>query len=605
MHFGRKFRQVVTIGIAVSALSTGLVANSVGAVAHSGTDTITFAEAAGANPNYIFPYLSCAYASVNNINQFQWLMYRPLYWLGRGGSSAYIPSLSSARTPIFSNANKTLTLTMKGWKFADGQTVDARSVMFFLNMYMADPQSYCGYSAGAGIPDQVRSVTGHGNVVTINFTAPMNPNWTLYNYLSEITPMPNSWDVTGPNARGRCATGRFGATSTKSACLAVEHYLSGLATRSSTYTGALWESGVDGPWRLTSIDNLGNVTFQPNARYSGPKKAMVRYVKEVAFTTTTSEENQLQAGTLDVGYVDPANLPARAATTGGGEPNWGVLASRYRLFAGSQWNFNYAPFNFSPGDPKAAAISLLYVRQALQMAVDQSGIIDSAYKGYGFPIDSPLPPNTPTSISAKIANPYPFNLAGAKALLTSHGWTLINGVMTCTLPGTAANQCGPNIIQGYTLNFKVVSTGGSANLDAALNLEIGDWAAIGIQMTHSTDSFNNVITDCGGASGYEVCSLGNGWTYAPSYLPSGENLFVPHGVFNIGSYNDPRMTALINASAHGTTKLTSYATYAAQQLPVLYQPQEATAIEVIKTLKSTLGFTPNPLGNFMPEYYHY
>ena len=26
----------------------------------------------------------------------------------------------------------------------------------------------------------------------------MNPNWILYNYLAELTPMPNSWDVTAP-----------------------------------------------------------------------------------------------------------------------------------------------------------------------------------------------------------------------------------------------------------------------------------------------------------------------------------------------------------------------------------------------------------------------
>ena len=591
------------MGAVASALSMGLVASSVGASARAGT--ITFAEAPGANPNYIFPYLSCAYASVNNINQFQQLMYRPLYWLGRGGSSAYVPSLSTARSPVFSNANKTLTITLKGWKFADGQTVDARSVMFFLNMYKADPTSYCGYSPGIGLPDQVRNVSGHGNVVTINFTTPMNPSWILYNYLSEITPMPTSWDLSGPKTRGGCATGDFGAPSTKAACLAVEHYLGGLAVRSNTYADALWQGGVDGPWRLTFIDNLGNVTFQPNRRYSGPKKAMVRYVKEVAFTTITAEENQLQVGAVDVGYVDPAILPAPAPNPGVAGPNWGQLASRYRLFAGSQWNFNYAPFNFSSADPKSAAIALLYVRQALQTAVDQSSIIKAAYKGYGFPISSPLPPNTPAAISAKVANPYPFNLAAARALLTSHGWTMVNGVMTCTSPGTAPNQCGTNIVPGYTLNFKVVWASGSAALDSALNLEIADWASIGIQFTHATDSFNNVISDCGGASGFEICSLGQGWTYAPNYLPSGENLFVPNGAFNVGSYSDPKMTTLINASSYGTAKLNSYATYAAQQLPVLYQPQQGTAIEVIRTLKSTIGFTPNPLGNFMPEYYHY
>jgi peptide/nickel transport system substrate-binding protein len=603
MHFLSKFRQVVTIGAVACALSAGLVASSVGASARTGT--ITFAEAAGANPNYIFPYLNCAYASVNNINQFQQLMYRPLYWLGRGGSSAYVGSLSPAKTPVFRNSNKTLTISMKGWRFANGQVVNARSVMFFLNMYKSDPTSYCGYSAGIGIPDQVRGASARGNVVTINFTTPMNHAWILYNYLSEITPMPNSWDVAGPHTRGGCAAGAFGAASTKTACLAVEHYLNGLSVRSSTYAGALWQGGVDGPWRLTFIDNVGNVTFQPNPRYSGPKKAMVRYVKEVAFTTMTAEENQLQVGAIDLGYVDPAILSAPAPKPGVAGPNWGQLASRYRLYPGSQWNFNYAPFNFSPTDPKAAAIAQLYVRQAIQMAVDQTTIIKSAYKGYGFPIYSPLPPNTPSTVSANVPNPYPFNLTAAKALLTSHGWTMVNGVMTCTTPGTGTGQCGLGITQGYTLNLKIVWASGSAALDTAFNLEISSWASIGLQFTHATDSLNNVISDCSGASGYEICSTGQGWTYAPNYLPSGENLFVPNGAFNVGSYSDPKMTSLINASTYGTANLTQYATYAAQQLPVLYQPQQGTAVEVIRTLKSTIGFTPSPLGNFMPEYYHY
>ena len=39
-------------------------------------------------------------------------------------------------------------------------------------------------------------------------------------------------------------------------------------------------------------------------------------------------------------------------------------------------------------------VSQLYIRQALQMAVDQTGVITNVDKGYGFPIYSPLPPNT-------------------------------------------------------------------------------------------------------------------------------------------------------------------------------------------------------------------
>jgi peptide/nickel transport system substrate-binding protein len=177
--------------------------------------------------------------------------------------------------------------------------------------------------------------------------------------------------------------------------------------------------------------------------------------------------------------------------------------------------------------------------------------------------------------------------------------------MTCTSPGTAATDCGANITQGYTLNFKIIWASGSPALDDTFNAEVADWAQIGVTFQTSEDTFNNVISDCSGGAGYEVCSWGGGWIYAPDYYPSGETLFTPTGGFNVGSYNDPAMTTLINGTTFGTAKLTAYATYAAKQLPVLYQPQAVGAGEIIKTLKSTIGFTPNPLENFMPEYLHY
>ena len=604
MQFGRKLRLAMTIGAVASSLSLGFIAPSVSG-ASTPTGTVTFAEGPGANPNYIFPYMGCQFFSVDNINQFQTMMFRPLYWFGLGGSSAYVPSLSTGNKPVFSHGNRTITITMKGWKFANGQTVNAQSVMFFLNMYKADPTAYCGYNGGYGIPDQVRSATGHGNVVTINFTTSVNPGWILYNYLSEITPFPDSWDKVSASQKSNCATGKFGASSTKVACKNVETYLDGLSSNSSTYTSALWQGGSDGPWRLTHFDNLGNATFQPNTRYSGPVKAKVAIVKEVAYTTTQAEENDLQAGKISLGYVDTGVLTSSAPSPGKVGANWGQLASRYNMTGGSAWNFNYAPFNFSAADPKAAAISQLYIRQALQTAVDQLGIITNVDKGYGFPIYSPLPPNTPSSISGNVPNPYPFNITAAKALLTSHGWAIQNGVQTCTNPGTGAGQCGAGITQGYTLNFKIVWASGSPSLDTTFNTEIADWASIGVVFAHSTATFNNVIGDCSGGSGFEICSWGGGWTYAPDYYPSGETLFTPTGGFNVGTYSDSHMTTLINATTYGTAKLTAFASYAAQQLPVLYQPQAFSPGEVIKTLRSTIGFTPNPLANFMPEYLHY
>ncbi|HVB70567.1 MAG TPA: ABC transporter substrate-binding protein [Acidimicrobiales bacterium] len=567
--------------------------------------TITFAEAPGASPNYIFPYMSCQYFSVSTINQFDELMQRPLYWFGKGGSSAYVPSLSFAQGPVFSNGNKTVTIAMKGWKFADGQTVNSRSVMFFLNMYKADPKSYCGYNPGYGIPDQVASASAQGSNVVIDFKTSVNPGWILYNYLSEITPMPDSWDKTSATATSTCATGAYGAAATDTACKAVETYLDAQSAKTSTYTDAMWQSGDDGPWRLTAFDNLGNATFKPNTKYSGPQKAQVSTVKLVSYTTTQAEENDLQAGKIDIGFVDQSVLTQPAPSPGAVGPNWASLASKYNLVTGPLWDFNYAPFNFSKADPKVAAVDQLYIRQALQLAVDQTGVITKVDKGYGFPTYSPLPPRTPSSISGPVANPYPFNLAAAKALLTSHGWTEKGGVMTCTRPGIATNECGSGITSGYTLNFKIVWASGTPSLDQTFAAEISDWAKIGVTFAQSTESFDSVIKDCSGGSGYELCSWGGGWVYAPDYYPSGETLFAPSGGFNVGTYSNAQMTSLIKSTTFGTAKLTSFASYAAEQLPVLYEPQAITPGEIIKTLKSTIGFTPNPLGNFMPEYLHF
>ena len=93
--------------------------------------------------------------------------------------------------------------------------------------------------------------------------------------------------------------------------------------------------------------------------------------------------------------------------------------------------------------------------------------------------------------------------------------------------------------------------------------------------------------------------------YAPDYYPSGETLFTTKGGFNPGAYSNPQMNTLVNATTFGSAKLTAYAQFAAQQLPVLYQPNPTAIVEIKNTLKDSIGFAPNPLQNFMPEYMHF
>jgi peptide/nickel transport system substrate-binding protein len=615
MQWKSKFRLLVALGTVAGTLTLGLIvpmASNAGA-ASTASNTITFAEGPGAFPNYIFPYMSCTYFSVDNTQAFQYEMFRPVYWFGLGKTTVVQPALSLAKMPVMSNGNKTVTINMKGWKFADGQTINAESVMFYLNMYKADPTSYCGYNAGYGIPDQVASATGSGNTVTIKFKTSVNPNWILYNYLAELTPMPNTWDITAPGKTSTCATGAFGAAATDTACKAVEKYLDSQSSKISTYTDAMWQSGVSGPWKLTSIDELGNVTFEANNAYGGPQKAQVKYVKEVAFTTATAEQEALRAGSIDLGYVDNSVLTQDGTPNKPGA-NWSAISSNYNLEVGAPWSVDYAAYNFNSKSPQSVFLNQLYIRQAIQMTVDQKAMIKKIYKGYGYVQINPLPPVTPAAIAgdASKKNPYPYDPTKAKKLLTSHGWVNSGGVDVCKKPGTGATECGAGIKAGQKLAITLEYGSGVPVLLLQVNTEVSEWKTIGIDANTLAEPFDSVVSDCvGNSANWSICLWGAGWIYSPDYYPSGESLFVPGASFNIGAFSNATLTAAVKTTTFGTATLADFANDAAKDLPDLYQPNTTNdyagsgIAEVSKTLKSKIGFTPNPLENFMPEYYSF
>ena len=109
-----------------------------------------------ATPNFILPFYPAQLCSVNNIEQFQFLMYRPLYWFGVGTSPNVNTSLSLGETPTFSG--NTVTVNLKNYKWANGESVTGQDVLFFMNIYHAEPANFCGYVKG-DFPDNVTNVT--------------------------------------------------------------------------------------------------------------------------------------------------------------------------------------------------------------------------------------------------------------------------------------------------------------------------------------------------------------------------------------------------------------------------------------------------------------
>ena len=143
----------------ISGLVAGLVTNPVTAsrasAASSGA-TATYAEPPGTHPNYILPLLTGAYYSVANIEQFQRLSYRSLFWIGDKGKPVVNPTLSLANPPTYSDNNTVVNITLGKWNWSDGTPVTSRDVTFWINLLEANKKNIAFYIPGE-FPDNLKS----------------------------------------------------------------------------------------------------------------------------------------------------------------------------------------------------------------------------------------------------------------------------------------------------------------------------------------------------------------------------------------------------------------------------------------------------------------
>jgi peptide/nickel transport system substrate-binding protein len=613
------------VGIAVSAMSLATLALAPASVSGAATTptTATWAEPPQAPPNYIFPFMSLAFFSVYNSEQFQYLMYRPLYWFGDGATPNLNLSLSLAAAPTYNNTTNTVTIDLNNYKWSNGETVTAENVMFWMNMLHAEKANWAGYSAGA-IPDDVKSIViNNPEQLTFTLTAPVNNYWFTYNELSQITPMPNAWDITAkggaPNSGG-CAAAPYGTADAQ--CKAVYTFLSKqsgydpsnpkAANNSlSTYaTNPIWQV-VDGPWKLTHFDAEGNVTFVPNPTYSGPVKPTLTKFIELPFTSDSAEFNALVGGKVNVGYLPTQDITKGTTNPLKPGPNNPRLTN-FKLDPLYGWAINYFPYNFnSTGDGGNAGsiYKQLYFRQAVQYLVDQPLYNNKIFKGYSVGTYGPVPSQPPNSFVSTLVedNPYPYNPGKAVTLLKEHGWKVVpGGTSTCQTPGTAANECGAGIKKGAKLAFNLQYAAGTTSTTELMNAEKSSWEQAGINMSLSQGSFNTVIGNAvpctPGSKGcsWELENWGAGWIFAPDYYPTGEEIFQTGAGSNSGSYSDPTNDANILATNTTQTPLTTYENYLAEQLPVIYQPNAGNPLYEIQ--KNLSGFTPaSPLQGINPE----
>jgi peptide/nickel transport system substrate-binding protein len=617
----RKLHLAAIAGVSAVALIAAGCGSSGGNSSNSSSSgtavkggTASVALPAGVTNNWIFPFYAITNASVYNDNQFQWLFYRPLYMFGSNTNTSVTVNypLSPAGQPVYSNGGKTVVISMKGWKWSDGETVDAQSVIFFLNMAKAEKANWVAYVAGL-LPDNVVSYKATGpDQLTMQLNKPYSSLWYTYNQLAELTPMPLAWDITSLGAKpgsGGCTTDS--AADGWAKCKAVYSFLTAQSKISSTYAASPLWSVVDGPWKLSSFNTDGNVTIVPNKAYSGSPKPQLSAVKFVPFTADSAEYTALKTGQLDIGYIPTQDLPQKPETSS--LPATNPLAGSYYLEPFFSYGIQYAQPNFN--NPQVGfLVRQLYIRQAMQYAENQPGISKAIWRGYATPVSGPVPtvPSNPFEPAVEKENggqgPYPYNPAKAKALLTSHGWSMVGGVMTCQDP----SKCGTGITKGQQLKLTFVYSTGIAAATATWQAIKSEESSVGVDVSLVGQSFDTIIGESapcapmGPKCNVQVFAYG-GWAFdGPGFEPTGEPLFATGAGSNSGNYTDPQMDKLITET-HTSGSMTvfhQYATYGAQQLPFMWVPTP-NPYQVQAVISKLHNVTFSPMFTLLPEYWYF
>jgi peptide/nickel transport system substrate-binding protein len=575
---------------------------------------VTWACAPGFPPAVIFPFTPAERMGTRNILEFQALMYRTLYFFGSDGKPDVDYANSIGEAPEWSEDGLTVTITVKPWKWSNGETMCADNVLFWVNLMKVKGPRYGEYVPGY-FPDNLVS---YGKLaddkVYFTFDRVYSRSWVLKNQLSTITPLPRAWD--------RTADGPANASGDLADVEAVYDYLmaeqgdicdEGNEHRTRWADSPIW-SVVSGPWRLKSYTAEGLVTFVANEHYSGPNKP---YLDEFRQVPTFSDEEQYRMleetpGAIQVGYLPLsfATEPTTDPTAGGVNP----LAAHYRLVPQVAYCIRYISLNFNNPTVTGKLFAQTYLRQALQSTLDQDSAVRDIYQGYAYRQNGPVPMIPKTDLVSprqrEGAWPLPLDIARARQLLEDNGWDTSTTPAVCVRPGTGPGEAGEGIPAGTKLSILLRYVEGRPALTRLMAKYKEDAAGASIEL-RLQEVYGSILVaeDAPCVPGpdspclWEMCCWNGGWVY---HHPTGEILFKTDAGGNFGHYTDPRVDELIarTVTTDNVQELYEYQDYIAEQVPVIFTPN--FPIRLFEVAKNLHGFGPiNPFGMINPENWYF
>jgi peptide/nickel transport system substrate-binding protein len=556
--------------------------------------TITVGQLSKQTPSDIFPLLDSVSCTTPTLNFVQ-NQYMPLYAGPDGSTPAINERLSAAEPPHYSDADRTVTITLKpGLKWSDGKPVEAHDVVFYLDLLKAalkeTSANWCQYSPGQ-IPDNIASWAVAGvRTLVLHLRHAVNPTWFTTNQLQDagagIYPLPSQdWnvDAVGGEHITDWATNPADA-------LKIYDYLHAAGRDLGTFTTRqLWKV-VDGPFALKAFSaSDGSYELVPNRFYGLEPKAQADVVSVRTYANSAAMLGALESGSLDVAPLD-------ASTQLHAIPK--LRRHGFSVFGGPAWGWFGGVINYRDStDDFDKLIAQPYMRGVLAELVDQRAIIRRVYHGWAVPAYGPVPsaPRSPYLPSAAARAPWPYDPAKAAATLRAHGWDVKpGGQTTCRKPGTGRGDCGVGIPKGTPIKLVWANVASSTSQVATLESQIfaadaRRAAGIGVSFVSGKFSFLTAdYNDQNPAAGAYVndWAVNNFGGVYSNYYPTQDGLLSVGGSLNLGGYADARANRLMAASVASprATAIAAEVSYLSRSYPVLYMPDQDWIIAVSKRI---------------------
>lgn len=230
-----------------------------------------------------------------------------------------------------------------------------------------------------------------------------------------------------------------------------------------------------GPYRLYSITrDSGGVPTQYKLVSSSEYYGKSPYIPTIVFNFFPEENAALSA--LDQGAIDSISGLSPEA----GHKISSDSAQAYRVLSTPLPRI----FSVFLNQDQAPVLGDKIVRQALDMSVDRQALISNVLKGYGTPLNGPVPFVSSTTTTPLVGSTTP--IRAAQILLEKNGWKNIGGVYSKKGAKTGTTTLAFDI---YTVD--------SPDLKQTAELIRNTWTALGAQVTvkvyESTDFYQNII----------------------------------------------------------------------------------------------------------------